>query len=595
MTQGGWPERALRSALALSLALVLVTGIACDLVDDGVDIQGTVVDASTGDVVPGAAVVVMVGGAADRQAIAQADGTFKFERVKTTSSISTKAEGYQPKTVDKLADGELKIELEPVVVDVAVVDAGTGQPISSASLTSENVVVENAGPGTFRIVRARPGATVKAVAEDYAPGEMTYTDGITLTVKLRPNTLSGKVTDADSGDPIEGARVSVGQATASTGPDGSYKLADLPTGSLEARISASGYESATEDVSGKTQMDFSLRPFVVRAPYVTFYAVGEPGLMDPVIKLVDDTELNAVVIDIKGDRGWIAYHSEVPLAEQIGANEVHTIDDVDALMAELKSKGIYSIARIVVFKDDPLARNGASVGLDVAVKDGVTGGLWIDGEDLGWVDPFRQETWDYNIELAKEAAQKGFDEIQFDYIRFPTDPSAGTSVDRTVFSQPNTEANRLEAVAGFLERAQAELKPLGVNISVDVFGYTCWRDDDMGIGQKIEVIGKYADFICPMVYPSTYSDGIPDYKDAVGHPYEIVYYSVKRAVERLQGMPVKVRPWLQYFDDYPWASGRAYNEAEILTQKKASDDAGGCGWQLWDPFVKYARGGIAGD
>lgn len=595
MRQCGWTERALRLALAFSLALVLITGIACGLVKDDLDIQGTVVDASTGEAIPGATVVVMVGGVADRQVVARADGRFKVERVKTSSTLSTKADGYQPQTVDKLGSGDLKIALQPVVVDVVVVDAATGQPVFGASLTSESGSVENAGPGAFRIVRAKPGAIVKGVADDYAPGEIAYADGPTLTLSLRPNTLSGKVIDADSENPIEGARVSVGGASALTGPDGSYKVADLPAGRLEARVTASGYDAATEDVTGRTLVDFALNPFVVRAPYVTFFAVGEPKLMEPVLRLVDNTELNAVVIDIKGDRGWIAYESEVPLAEQIGANEVHTIADIDGLMAELKRKGIYSIARIVVFKDDPLARNGASVGLDVAVKDGVTGGLWIDGENLGWVDPFRQETWDYNIALAKEAAQKGFDEIQFDYIRFPTDPSAGTSVDRTVFSRPNTEANRLEAIAGFLQRAQAELKPLGVNISVDVFGYTCWREDDMGIGQKIEVIGKYADFVCPMVYPSTYSDGIPDYRDAVGHPYEIVYYSVKKAVERLQGMPAKVRPWLQYFDDYPWASGRAYNEPEILTQKKAAADAGGCGWQLWDPFVKYARGGIASD
>lgn len=589
----GWLGRSLKLALAWYLVLALTNCAACGLVQTAVDIRGIVVDAATGAGIPQARIAVVEGGAVERQTLAEADGQFNIQQVKPTVALSVQAEGYHPQTVEGVeGKDEVHIALRPVTVDVTVSDSLDRQPVSGARLTCDGGDIRDLGNGSFQIARVRLGATITAEADGYDSSQVVYTGQSSLSVVIRPNTLSGTVADADSGEPISGARVNAGAATASTGADGCYLLRDLPAGEIQVKVAASGYDPVTADVTGKRRMDFSLRPFAVRAPYVTYFAAGDPDLMRNVMQLVDTTELNAVVIDIKGDRGWIAYKSEVPLAAAIGANDVTTIGDVDGLIADLKRKGIYSIARIVVFKDDPLARNGPRVGLDVGLKDAVTGGLWIDGESLGWVDPFREETWDYNIALAKEAALKGFDEVQFDYIRFPTDPSAGTSVDRIVFSRPNTESNRMTTIADFLQRAVSELKPLGVNVSVDVFGYTCWRDDDMGIGQKIELIGRYADFICPMVYPSTYSDGIPGYKDAVGHPYEIVYYSVKKAVDRLRGLPVKVRPWLQYFDDYPWASGRTYNAAEILTQKKAAADAGACGWQLWDPFVKYARGGI---
>src|SRR6266571_425050 len=128
----------------------------------------------------------------------------------------------------------------------------------------------------------------------------------------------------------------------------------------------------------------------------------------------------------------------------------------------------------------PLARNGSAAGLDVAIKDRRNGQPWIDGEGLGWVDPFRREVWDYNVALAREAAERGFDEVQFDYVRFPTDPGNATSVGQAMYSREATEQTRGEAIASFLDIAHDALRPVGAFLSVDTFGYTCWRGDDMG-------------------------------------------------------------------------------------------------------------------
>lgn len=314
--------------------------------------------------------------------------------------------------------------------------------------------------------------------------------------------------------------------------------------------------------------------------YVTFFAIGYPPLWEHAQALLTETELNAVVIDVKGDRGWVPYKSSVPLAHEVGAQDIITIKDVDVLMEWLHSNDIHAIARIVTFKDNPLAMYRP----DWAVLDQLTGRPWIDREELAWTDPFRKEVWDYNIALAVEAAEQGFDEIQFDYIRFPTDGQ----IKRAKFSQENTEENRRDAIVGFLSQASEALEPYDITLSVDVFGYTCWRLDDMGIGQVLEDMAPFVDVISPMVYPSTYvgGGGLPGYPKPVPYPYEILYYNVRRAVERTQGSGTLIRPWIQDFPDYAY-DRRVYTPSEIRAQMRGAHWAGASGWLLWDPRVRY--------
>ena len=189
--------------------------------------------------------------------------------------------------------------------------------------------------------------------------------------------------------------------------------------------------------------------------------------------------------------------------------------------------------------------------------------------------------------LAVEAAQLGFDEIQFDYVRFPTDGQ----ISRATFAVENTEATRLAAITGFLAKARAALAPYQVKLAADVFGYTTWRGDDMGIGQHIETLAPYLDVLSPMLYPSTFAHGLPglpEYQQAVAFPYEIVNKSTLKAVERVKTInpALEVRPWIQDFSDYAF-DGRTYTPAEIRLQMEGARQAGGRGWLLWDPRVKY--------
>ncbi len=408
-----------------------------------------------------------------------------------------------------------------------------------------------------------PGPT--ALASD--PGEYTVQPGDTLwAIALRNNTTVEALSRANSiSDP---SFIYVGQKLFLDG--------------AAPGLTPAGPGTPPAATPGPSRPRLQHKP--VKALYMTFFAIGSQAFRDHAFGLIEDTELNAVVIDVKGDRGYVAFPSQLPLAREIGALDYVTMMDIDELMVYLKEKRIYTIARVVVFKDNPLAQARP----DLAVRNGRTEGRWIDNEGLAWTDPFKEEVWDYNLAIAREAAEKGFDEVQFDYIRFPTDGD----VQGAVFSQEATRESRQAAIQGFLSRARQELKPLGVKVAIDTFGYTTWRDDDMGLGQRLEDLASVVDVISPMVYPSTFANGIPGYVNAVAHPYEIVFYSLDKAMERVGDTGVEIRPWLQDFPDYAF-DRRSFAAAEVLAQKKAAHDAGVSGWMLWDPRVKYTRDALA--
>jgi hypothetical protein len=249
------------------------------------------------------------------------------------------------------------------------------------------------------------------------------------------------------------------------------------------------------------------------------------------------------------------------------------------LVKSLKDKGVYTIARIVVFKDDLLAVARP----DLAVKTG-NGAIWRDREKLAWVDPSKKEVWDYNISIAVEAAQIGFDEIQFDYVRFPDKPGL-------IFSMQNTEENRVGAIASFLKEARRKLMPYNVFLAADVFGYVSWNLNDTMIGQKLESLSPVLDYLSPMLYPSGFHFGIPGYRIPVAHPYEIVSLTLKRGRERTRLPAVRFRPWIQAFRDYSFDK-RHFTGKEIRAQIDAAEEFGSDGWMLWNPHNVYTAEGL---
>jgi hypothetical protein len=385
--------------------------------------------------------------------------------------------------------------------------------------------------------------------------------------------LEGKIIDAKTKAPIHAAVATLGDHAVRTDKEGGFRLEG--TGET-LKLRAPGYKKREIAVAelGDPGEIIALERFDVKGLYLTSYGVTSKKLRTAVLEAVKENNLNALVIDVKGDKGFIPFKVDLPLAEEIGANKPILIKDIKELMERLKGLNLYLIARIVVFKDDPLAAGKP----ELAVK-AKGGGVFRDREKLRWVDPFRKEVWDYNIAIAKKAAEVGFDEVQFDYVRFPDNRGTG-------FSKPANEDSRTEAITGFLKAAYEALKPYNVMVAADIFGYVCWNTNDTDIGQKIEPVVEAVDVISPMVYPSGYHLGIPNYRNPVEHPYKIVYLSLKRAKERTQVSPLRFRPWLQAFRDYAF-SRKFFYEAEMRAQIKAADDFGSSGWMFWNPRNIY--------
>lgn len=338
-----------------------------------------------------------------------------------------------------------------------------------------------------------------------------------------------------------------------------------------------------EDSPAVTEGDPQPDAPVIKGVYVTAYSAGGER-MATLLDLLDRTELNSMVIDIKDDLGNITYKTTNPKL-QLG-NPQPYIKDVDKLMETLKEHDIYPIARVVVFKDSVLAK--AHPEYSFVQKDG---SVWQNGNKDKFVNPYRQEVWEYNVEVAKEAAKLGFKEIQFDYVRFPE--GFEKRADSLKFTKD--EQSRVDIVTGFVEYAKKELEPLGVRVSVDIFGYAASVPAAEGIGQDFVKISSAVHVISPMIYPSHYSTGWFKQKDPDRAPYETIKGAMDDTHKKLEALgdekPI-IRPWIQDFTAKWLGKGHyaQYGVAEVEAQIKALKDSGVDEYLLWNAGNRYTEG-----
>jgi len=347
-------------------------------------------------------------------------------------------------------------------------------------------------------------------------------------------------------------------------------------------------DAAVSPVALQAQVDHPLEPLVdlrafrdlsyvpVKGIYVTSYAAGRPAPLAKMIAIADQTEINAFVIDIKDDQGKIVYDADVPLAKSLGLIAVH-IPDIDGLIATLREHNITPIARLITFQDSALAEARP----DLAVQS-TKGGIWRDIKGMGYTNPYNHEVWEYQVQVAEDAARHGFREIQFDYVRFPSDGVLAEAV------YPGVYSTKEDAIAGFLGYARERLEKLGVWVSADVFGLSTTVKKDSGIGQQFEKISQNVDVICPMVYPSHYDAGAYGIDSPNASPYELVTHAMKDAIPRLVGTGAMARPWIQDFS----IGGVGYGVDQVKAQIKAAEELGFKEWLLWDPSLKYTVGAL---
>lgn len=318
-------------------------------------------------------------------------------------------------------------------------------------------------------------------------------------------------------------------------------------------------------------------PAVVRGLYLNRWVFGGERLLG-LIRLADTTEVNAFVIDVKDATGELTYPSSVPTAIQIGANRAVSVRDVRGRLALLHERGIHTIARIVIARDPLLARGKR----DWAIHD-QSGGLWYDGLGEPWVDAYHDSVWIYAAQLAQEAVLLGFEEIQYDYVRFPDEPPA--RLGRTVYPARRPGDSKRDAVQRNVQLLAERVKALGVPYTLDVFGLTTSAVGDLGIGQVWEDLVSAADVVLPMVYPSHYRRGTYGIPHPNAEPYVTVRRALEEGIERSRGIPsaARIRPYLQSFSIF----GVRYSAAEVRAQIRAVEDLGLTDWILWNSSGRY--------
>lgn len=350
----------------------------------------------------------------------------------------------------------------------------------------------------------------------------------------------------------------------------------------------------------------------VRGIYVSGPRAGSESYMADLIDLVDTTELNAMVIDVKNDEGEITYNMELEAAKQIGAT-VNYISNIKQLVYDLKKKDIYLIARIVAFKDPKLALGREELSLRK-----MDGTIFHDKAGNSWVNPYKREVWNYLISVAKEAVKLGFDEIQFDYIRFSTD----SEMKNVNFGEEAKAKTKKDIITEFTKYACDELQPLGVFVSADVYGAIIDSKVDAEIvGQDYAMMANYLDYICPMIYPSHYADGSYGLEHPDLEPYNLIRKALEKSREVLSTTDTNsievnnseinnnstsnseneinsntnkaiVRSWLQDFTATWLTNHKVYGPDEIRDQIRAVYDSGYEEWILWNGNNTYTQAGL---
>jgi hypothetical protein len=354
----------------------------------------------------------------------------------------------------------------------------------------------------------------------------------------------------------------------------------LLTGFVLVGAGSQGAEptAATTAKSSKRPVPPNLHPVKVpkeiRGVHVTMALASLKGKMAEYYALKRQG-LNTIELDVKDENGEVGFvPSAVPLAKAVGAAHAYYKPRVVARQAH--RRGLYLIGRIVTFEDPFLSEKRPALAIRTA-----DGSIWRNNSGLGWTNPYDRRVWSYNVALGEAAARVGFDEIQFDYVRFPSDG------DISIIRYPGKHAQPMGwTIPAFVQYARKRLHPLGVRVSVDMFGLAA--SHDLGIGQFPSRISRYVDAVYPMVYPSHYNPGEYNLNDPNAVPGTTVAYSLADYQKALFGRKAVLVPWLQDF-----SLGRTYTIADVRDQIAAARQASTRGFMLWNAEGVYTDGALA--
>jgi len=466
----------------------------------------------------------------------------------------------------------------PPVFGVSVLAGDDLTPLA-ASVEIDSVALDTDPAGTVAVVwneewRDEPAA-ITVVAPGFMPRSLEIAavpeDGI-IEVRLDPVVLRGTVS-TDAGRPLPSVTVQLGGAEVRTNGRGEFTIVRAAPGSID--LSRPAWETAITPWNGEiTELDLTLTPLMVRALRVSGPKAGDPDSWQEILSLADGSAVNALVIDTKDERGRVFHDTSVELAHTIGA--VSAKYDLDQVLADMEALGLYKITRIVTFQDPPLAE----FDLSLAARNADTGRAWETSNGRAWLDPTDPASWEYPLALAEEACRRGFDEIQFDYVRFPSDGVISDldfdDFDFDEYYSTGAQQKRVDTIAAFLQTAHDLLHPLGCAVAADIFAIVLESRTDEGIGQMPGPLSTAIDVLSPMIYSYAYNSGWKGFKDPNEHAPEIVALALDAGIPRLDGFGI-YRPWVQ----------RAFLDSDEILNVQAEVEARDLGWMLWSATTDF--------
>lgn len=558
-------------AVPVVLSVALLAGVAAFYFMLRPTVSGGVVDAYSGEPIAGAAVAL-----GSNTVATAGDGGFQLPASSRATVLTVEApSGYA--TVElPIAAGRragLRIELRPTTLRGQVINARGGAPLVGVVVQAVNDKNEAStdavtdADGQFTLQDVPEQARVVFIGNGFTRREVELNRQSTIEVAIRPDLITGSVKGRD-GAPISDARIGAAGTVTTTRADGTFTLTNVPdTGPIS--VVAPGYVKQRVELGSAVTLDFVLDPFTVKSLYLTGDSLAREDKFGALLAMANRTEINAMVLDLKDSDGLLLYDSQYAPARELGA--VKPVYDVRQRLAVLKQHHIYTIARVVAMEDPLLATKRP----ELAIRDTTTGGVWKTVNGVAWVNATKPAVWDYLTGIALEAADLGFDEVQFDYVRFPSDGN----IDAIDLGVPDTLAVRTKAIHDFLSAAHDALNQRGVALSADIFGIAMWDSNDNGIGQQLENIAPAVDYLSPMIYPSHFALGSIGFDIPNDHPYEVILESLKRGGARFPNSKKKLRPWLQ---DFSYGPGIPYGAKEVRAQIQATIDYGASGWLLWN-------------
>lgn len=538
-------------------------------------------------------------------ATTNADGSYTLKGVPESFDLRVTAPNYAPLSEKITRAVRFSTMLRPNMLSGTVTDQYSGKPLANATVKAGDVSVTTGGDGRYTLTNLPPNPTVEISAAGYSRLSQAVEKQQTIDAILRPDVVTGKLVDAKTGSPIKFASVFAGSAIGASdvvsvvlknSADGSFTLESLPEQGVLYAL-APGYKRAEVAIKpGAVPTEIKLEPIQIKAWYVTAAVASRSNyLFDQYFSVIDKTEINTIIIDLKSDLrddlGLVYYNSQVPMVKELGTGRDYM--DIKGIIAEAKKRGIYLIARVQLFSHDNALADAKP---EWTMIDRATGKTHADlpgpGIRYAYLDPTNRNVWEYNIQLGEEAAKLGFDEINYDYVRFSdTYGELSAYAQKYQFSQPIDPATNGQAmfdtITGFLEAAHGRVNKAGAYLSVDFFGRTVVKRS-LPIGQDIGAAADHTDYIAPMIYPSLFWGGYLGLDLPSAHPYETILGSLKMSGPQVADKRAHIRPWLQDHTD-PWSKPVVeYTAKDVRAQIDATKDFDPTmGWMLYNSANIY--------